>query len=318
MSVAYLNTMATSKNKEENNYSFLVHTSGKTDDHKADRMVIESAMRALVEGKGPEFKAFATILLQEAKFLYPRAKSLDLTGYIIANASRSTFIVLNSKRDRASAGDKPTVPTCPFTVIIGGNIVSRGVTFPNLLSMFFSRDVKTKLQQDTYIQRARMFGSRGTYLNHFELTIPSQLYADWHRCFVFHRLALQAIKNNKVSPVWVGDQRISVAASSSIDRGTVDLDKGEMSFQIFDCPNLKKLDEIVTVKPKSLATLEKLAEVVGKALPAYLIDYLRSALRMVPGTLAIHTSSSIEQYKKSADKETISRKKGFIGNPQLE
>ena len=61
-----------------------------------------------------------------------------------------------------------------------GNIVSRGVTFPNLLSMFFTRDVKHRLQQDTYIQRARMFGARGKYLKHFELTIPSQLYTDWH------------------------------------------------------------------------------------------------------------------------------------------
>src|SRR4029078_11818349 len=106
-----------------------------------------------------------------------------------------------------------------FTVIIGGNIVSRGVTFPNLLSMYFTRTVKTKLQQDTYIQRARMFGARGAYLKHFELTIPRDLYSDWHRCFVFHRLALKTIENEKISPVWIGDTRISIAASSSIDRG---------------------------------------------------------------------------------------------------
>src|SRR3546814_19609708 len=60
--------------------------------------------------------------------------------------------------------------------------------------MFFTRDVKHKIQQDTYIQRARMFGNRGDYLRFFELTIPEALYLDWHRCFVFHRLALAAIK----------------------------------------------------------------------------------------------------------------------------
>lgn len=318
VSVAYLNTTATSKNEEEKNYSFLVHTSGKTDDHKADRKVIESSMKALVGGKGPQFTAFVKVLLQEAKLLYPGAKALDLTGYVIANASRSAFIVLNSKRDRATAGDKPTVPTCPFTVIIGGNIVSRGVTFPNLLSMFFTRDVKTKLQQDTYIQRARMFGARGKYLKHFELTIPRHLYNDWHRCFVFHRLALQAIKNNKMSPVWVGDPRISIAASSSIDRATVDLDKGEMSFQMFDCPNLAKLDDIVKSDPENLETLRQLATVVGNALPSFLIDYLKSALDMAPDTLAVHASSSIANYGTSADLEAISRKKGFLGKPQLE
>lgn len=35
-------------------------------------------------------------------------------------------------------------------------------------------------------------------------------------------------------------------------------------------------------------------------------------------TLAVHTSSSIENYSKSANLDTISRTKGFLGNPQLE
>jgi len=69
--------------------------------------------------------------------------------------------------------------------------------------MFFTRDVKHKLQQDTYIQRARMFGSRGNYLKYFELTIPKNLYLDWQTCFIFHRLSLEARKQNKTSPVWL-------------------------------------------------------------------------------------------------------------------
>ena len=318
VTVAYLNTSATAQGNTEDNYSFLVHTSGKTEDHKTDRKIIEAAMKALVSGTGPEHESFLELIYNEAKNLYPAANAEDLTSYVVTNASRSSFVVLNSKRDRASAGDKPTVPTCPFTVIIGGNIVSRGVTFPNLLSMFFTRNVRTKLQQDTYIQRARMFGARGKYLEHFELTIPEGLYADWHRCFVFHRLALQAIKNNKMSPVWVGDPRISIAASSSIDHGTVDLDKGEMSFQVFDCSHLTKLDAIVQKGPEKLETLKALAKEVGKGFPPFLIDYLSAALKVRPHTLAIHTSSSIAGYKTSADQDAVARAKGFIGNPQLE
>jgi hypothetical protein len=184
--------------------------------------------------------------------------------------------------------------------------------------MFFTRDVKTKLQQDTYIQRARMFGARGKYLQHFELTIPEHLYADWHRCFVFHRLALQAIKNNKVSPVWMGDKRISIAASSSIDRGTVDLNRGEMSFQIFDCPDPAQLDKIIERAPTDIKTLKRLAGKVGDALPQFLIQYLESQVSAKADSLAIHTSSTIAGYKGSANQDAISRTKGFIGNPQLE
>ncbi len=55
-----------------------------------------------------------------------------------------------------------------------------------------------------------------------------------------------------------------------------------------------------------------------QALPPYLVQYLKTALREAPGTLAIHTSSSIEGYTTSADQAEISRTKGFVGNPQLE
>jgi hypothetical protein len=318
VTVAYLNSVAISANLPEENYSFLVHTSGKTDDHTNDRKSIEKAVNALVHGVGKEFDDFLELLYAEACTLFPTNHTEQIMQYVLANASRNSFVVLNSKRDRTSAGDKPASPTCPFTVIIGGNIVSRGVTFPNLLSMLFTRDVRTKLQQDTYIQRARMFGTRGKYLQYFELTIPESLYADWHRCFVFHRLALQSITNNKSSPVWLGDSRISIAASSSIDRGTVDLNRGEMGFAVFKYENIAEIDTDILQDQRSIRTLEKLRNRIGEALPSYLLEYLKLAVGKDSRALAIHTSSSIAGYGASADTNAISRTRGFIGANQLE
>ena len=315
--VAHLNLERIAQNKPEENFTFLIHTSGKTLDHDQDRKAIRKATTALIAGVGKDYLSFAAEIYQAAGDLYPNEDPAALTSYVVANASRSDILVLNSTRDRVAAGDKPTEPTCPFTIIIGGNIVSRGVTFPNLLSMYFTRDVKHKLQQDTYIQRARMFGARGAYVPHFELTIPDALYTDWHRCFVFHRLALKAIQDNKLSPVWIGDPRIAVAAASSIDRGTVDLNKGEMSWQIFDCADFSALDAIVKANPRSVDTLVALQAAVGPALPQYLIDYLRPAIAANSASLAIHESASIAN-QKSADPQAISRKKGFIGTNQLE
>jgi hypothetical protein len=319
VTVAYLNTTATKNGEAEQNYTFLVHTSGKKDDHKDDRKNVEAPMNALTAGSGADFEALLNTIYDEAKSLYPAADPGELLSYVVANASRSAVTVLNSARIRM-AGAAPTNPTCPFTVIIGGNIVSRGVTFPNLLAMYFTRNVANKLQQDTYIQRARMFGARGRYLKHFELTIPDELFNDWHRCFVFHRLALSAIKNNKESPVWVGDPRISIASSSSIDRQTVNFDQGEMSFPIFDFPDKERFDDIVSAGPTSIATLKKLAQAVGKGFPLYLIEYLDAVLKTNPGTLAIHKAGTVKNYTPGPDFDlnAISRTKGFIGTNQLE
>ena len=101
-----------------------------------------------------------------------------------------------------------------------------------------------------------MFGSRGKYLEFFELTIPTSLDEDWHRCFVFHRLALDAIKGGFGSLVWLGDTRISAVASSSIDRSTVDLNRGEMSFAMFDFD--RKIDEIANASGSSRGKIDGL------------------------------------------------------------
>lgn len=314
VTVAYLNLV---ENEEERDYTMLVHTSGKRVDHEADRVVIEEAVHALTEADSEAFDDLVTRVFETSKTLYPEADPEQLAGYVVENASRASLVVLNSLRDRKAAGDTATDPTSPFTIIIGGNIVSRGVTFPNLLSMFFTRSVQNKLQQDTYIQRARMFGARGSYLKHFELTITTQLYSDWHRCFVFHRLALQTVKSALGSPVWIGDSRVAVASDASIDKATVVLDKGEMSFGLFDMSNY--LDEIVQQAPTDLGTLQSLhAKLGNEALPQFLIDYIKAVMTGGGGTLAIHTASSIAFYGASANQAAISRDKGFMGKSQLE
>ena len=106
-------------------------------------------------------------------------------------------------------------PSALFTFAIGGNIVSRGLTFNNLLSFFFSRNVKGKLQQNTYIQRARMFGTR-KYIEHFELCIPENLFTDWTHCFLDHELSLKLAKSGTYTHIQ--SKRTSVAPSSSIDK----------------------------------------------------------------------------------------------------
>lgn len=314
VTAAYLNTRP---QRPEENYTMLVHTSGKREDHETDRVMIEKSVQVLLDSDSKEFEKLATKVYEAAEKLFSDVDPKVLTEYVVRNASRATLIVLNSERDRKAAGENPTEPSSPFTIIIGGNIISRGVTFPNLLSMFFTRDVKHKLQQDTYIQRARMFGARGKYLEYFELTIPSQLYADWHRCFVFHKLALATVSTSLGSPVWIGDSRIAVASKSSIDQANVTFEKGEMSFGMFTFS--EKLDEIVLEGQTDIETLKKLQKHLGpSALPKFLVDYIEAMTEDSPGAIAIHTASPIAGYGSRIVRKTIARRKGFIGKSQRE
>lgn len=317
VSVAHLNTK---KDGTEQNYSMLIHTSGKRVDHKADWYVFDQTVAALIDRDSPQFERYAKEIWETAAARHGVDKADDLTAYILDNISRYAIFILNSDRDFIQNGLSATNPSALFTIIIGGNIVSRGVTFENLLAMFFTRDVKHRMQQDTYIQRARMFGARGKYLSQFELTIPEHLFADWNRCFVFHRLALSAIQRKLGSPVWLTDTRIAAAASSSIDRSTVDVDRGEMAFHIFDAD--ARYDEIVESDSSVVQKLERLAATFGSGVfPGYLKEFMVRTSPNPEQAIAIHTSSSIAGYsgkEDGLDKSRIERRRGFMGTNQLE
>ena len=283
--------------------------------------MFDKIITALSDSNSKDFARYTgDIWLHRRRAVTTALMYRELTAYIVNNISRSAVIILNSDRDFVQNGAAATNPSSLFTLIIGGNIVSRGVTFDNLLSMFFTRDVKQKIQQDTYIQRARMFGSRGKYLRFFELTIPQHLYDDWHRCFVFHRLALAAIREGIGSPVWLSDKRIAAVASSSIDRSTVDVDKGEMAFGMFKFD--AKLDQIAASSDGVSERLEALSSALGDlAFPTYLKRYITRTSPKLEEALAIHESSSIGGYRDGEDgldKSKIERRRGFMGTNQLE
>ena len=316
--VAYLNT---SVNEAEVNYSLLIHTSGRKDDHVVDYKQVVKLFEALRDDKNNDFALYYTRLWNISNELYGD-KAADIVKYILANCDRNNVVVMNSDKEVNAADNRTgTSPSAPFTVVIGGNIVSRGVTFENLLSMFFTRDVKHKLQQDTYIQRARMFGSRKGYLKYFELTIPKGLYLDWQRCFIFHRLSLEARKQNNRSPVWLDGERITAAASSSIDKTNILVDRGEMSFDLFPYDE-DGIRNIVEQNIPPLRKVKALSELLGKqCLPDYLVNYMENFCPAGDGSIAVHQPKSIAGYSDKPgeiDKGTITRTKGFIGDPQLE
>lgn len=306
VNVAHLNMSS----EREENYSFLVHTSGKKIDHKKDLDVFRNVFSALADKTGPKFKKYVEEIWKTARAKYPDVHPTNITKYIVSNISKYAIMVLNSEPDFKKVGGNATSPSALFTIVIGGNIVSRGVTFNNLLSMFFTRDVKSKLQQDTYIQRARMFGSRGKYLRHFELTIPSALFSDWHRCFVYHRLALESIESGLGSPVWIADKRIATAASASVDRSTVDLDKGEMSFAIFDYD--PEIEQIANSGQPPAVIIGALAKVVRSGFPKYLQTFLLQSVLKPTVRLKLFPSGNVFPGMSQEEKERIERRQGFL------
>ncbi len=78
VTVAYLNSHV---NGKEQNYTMLVHTSGKRQDHESDRVMIEQSVQALIDTEGDDFGVLVTQVHQAAQELYPDADADLLTEY---------------------------------------------------------------------------------------------------------------------------------------------------------------------------------------------------------------------------------------------
>jgi len=310
INVAYLNLYVNAQNE---NYSMLIHTSGRKNDHIKDQTTIQKIINILKDQN--QFDKHIKQIWELAKRHHDEHIADAIVDFIINNSNKNKILVINSEKDKDNL-EKATNPIALFTIGIGGNIVSRGVTFKNLLSMYFTRDVKSKIQQDTYIQRARMFGNRGKYLFLFELSIPEQLYLDWQKCFAFHKLALDSIKSGN-PPVWLEDNRIKAVASSSIAKTTVEMNSGEMSFEVF---NYKpEIDQIIMQTITSIDKLHETHSLLGdNVLPIHLIDFILHFSPDGSDSLAIHESTDISNRGPDTDKVHISRAKGLIGAQEME
>ncbi len=302
VNVSFLNTI---DSWVENNYSMLIHTSWKKADHFEDFKDIQNIFQILYDENSKKYNSYVENIWEIANERYSD-KADDIVRYIINNIKRNSIILINSDWEKEQIPNAVS-PSSLFTISIGWNIVSRWVTFERLLSMFFTRDVKHKIQQDTYIQRARMFWARWKILEYFDLTIPKTLYQDWHRAFVYHRLALDSLKNWEL--VWFEDTRISSVANASKDETNISFSKWEMSFEIFDYD--EKIDDIINNKAydwiEKLIQIKKIIWKIG--IPNYLIDFIKKNTYWNSLLVWLYESLDVKTRWDYVDKENIINKK---------
>ena len=294
----------------------LVHTSGKTLEHREDFKTVEKTINTLADPQEPNFDSYVKLLSSIAND-YEQTPSKDTVEFVLRNINRNQIIEINSTKKNLNISDILT-PKSLFSFGVGGNIISRGVTFENLLSMYFTRGVKGKLCQDTYIQRARMFGSRGKYKNYFQLWITETLMEDWVKCFVFHRLAIQSARSGMGVPVWLSDNRSTPTASSSVDRSTVDVEDGVMSWGLFDFD--KDINLMGNPEAKTLSRLQVLKEKLTPiCFPDYVYQYIRSEVENGED-ICFHPPAPFGTSKSHytpEEKSSIRRTKGVFSSNEL-
>ena len=137
--------------------SFLIHPSVKTSQHSVFAEKIGNYLNEIAHSYGEEEtrEAFQKMYdsLKETKLDIRNFE--EVYNYIIEQLQNDkiNILLLNSK----ASYDKNTQYEAGINIIIGGNSLGRGVTFPQLQTIYYCRVAKNP-QADTMWQHARMFG----------------------------------------------------------------------------------------------------------------------------------------------------------------
>ncbi|MBL4786348.1 MAG: DNA helicase [Cohaesibacteraceae bacterium] len=297
------------------NFTMLVHTSGKRSEHDQDVGFVQATMDTLANPKGAGFERLRRKLFKIAKD-YSELDGSDVGEFVLRRIEQNVVVKINSSPGKSGKVSDIAKPTSLFSFGVGGNIISRGVTFDNLLSMYFTRSVKGKFSQDTYIQRARMFGSRKDYKNKFQLWIPESLIENWSKCFAFHKLALEALRSGAGVPVWLADHKTTPTSAVSIDKSSVDFEGGEMSFALFEYNEERYSTLFDRAGRSDQVVLKDLRKAFGdQQLPDHVFKYLLHEIKPGNTQISFHRASGFGTASKNytdEEKQNIRRTKGIF------
>lgn len=310
-------------NKDEfTPYSMLIHTDGSIAGHEEDQRQINKHIHVLSEQIEPKIEQYLLYMKDFSDKEIERTAALTTTDavleFILEEISRNTVLVINNRNAKQNV-DMSCNPVDLFTIAIGGNIVSRGLTFNNLLSFFFSRGVKGRLQQNTYIQRARMFGTR-PYHRHFELCAPDGLFEDWATCFIDHELSLNFAKQGDY--VHIHSLSNTPSDTASVDKSTVVQAKDEWRFgSVFPIDqDLEYLfDNRSNLPLDFLENLISNGKIPRKSLPQSIMNFIRqnSSTQQSDVAIILRTQGGfvdIENYTDLSEEDIseIVRKRGGL------
>lgn len=153
-------------------YKHLCHTSASRAEHERLAAMIRQYTHDLADGLDRDLATAATRddirrAYEELCKTVPAPPLEDLLRDVMRHLPNRRVLVINAQGDRLDFGRQ-------YTFIVGGNILSRGLTIDDLLVTYYYRQPRVT-QMDTMHQHARMYGYRRQLLPFTRVFLPPSL-----------------------------------------------------------------------------------------------------------------------------------------------
>ena len=209
------------------NCNFMVHPSIRISIHSAFVNAIQEHLTLLQ--KSTEDEAFISNLLNEWIDLQQTKPDLEAFEDIkecvveILDNTEVMVIPLNSKSFICRDSNNPDALdlSTGYNIIVGGNTLGRGITFPNLQTVYYCRSSKVP-QADTYWQHSRIFGY-DREIGMVRLFIPEGLYKQFSELNESNEILIKQIENSQESIQLIFPNNIRPTRKNVIDSNFLNL-----------------------------------------------------------------------------------------------
>lgn len=160
---SFLVVCAYKRLKGETNCNFMIHPSVRVAIHQKFVSCVQEYLNLLLQSiDGKEFIEQANnawLDLQRTKPDFPHFDDIYEQLVEILENTLISVIPLNSKSSVCRDANNPDALDLAkgYNIVVGGNTLGRGITFPHLQTVYYCRSSKTP-QADTFWQHSRIFG----------------------------------------------------------------------------------------------------------------------------------------------------------------
>ncbi len=157
--------------EKKRKYAMVIHNDTQKAAHAWQNQIIEWVFEAIAKAATnatqtlkPLFDAGFADLNASIQADHGRMPAQNDAYEMFLEALQSDDVVretVNSDKDvMALLDDKAELKLrTPYNIFVGGNILDRGITIPNLIAFYYGRNPRT-MQADTVLQHSRMYGNR--------------------------------------------------------------------------------------------------------------------------------------------------------------
>lgn len=160
----------------KNHYSYVIHTATQKGSHISLQNIAEMFLSKIRDRDEKTTPIIDKLLIESYEDIkksalayeckMPEFEFVKKEFYFAIDKEYYSIDVVNSDNEVDALLNDETGElqlTTPFSIFVGGQVLDRGVTIPNMVGFYYGRNPKT-MQQDTVLQHSRMFGYRKEFL----------------------------------------------------------------------------------------------------------------------------------------------------------